>query len=67
MPRQTVRSPAPDLIDPEVYQAQLDYCASQAAAWDRVRKALLSRGIKGRGLHLATSRIGVWTSKAARL
>lgn len=47
--------------------AHVAYCMSQAAHWSRIRKALLSRGIKGRGLHLATSRIGVWTSKAARL
>lgn len=47
--------------------AYIAHCMTQAAHWDRIRKALLSRGIKGRGLHLATSRIGVWMSKAARL
>jgi hypothetical protein len=47
--------------------AYIAHCMAQAAHWTHIRKALLSRGIKGRGLHLATSRIGVWMSKAARL
>ena len=43
------------------------HAVSQANHWRRVRAALVRKGLtSGRGIHLATSRIGVWTSIAAR-
>lgn len=48
--------------------AAIAYAIDQANRWAAIRAKLISKGhTSGRGLHLATSRIGVWMSKAARL
>lgn len=61
--------PSPDIVSLDYTPDNAEYialCVAQARRWAAIRKGLVARDIRGRGLHLATSRIGVWMSKAAR-